>query len=103
MQLLIAHSFMDDYDQTPSDHNVDCMPTPTATWHPAGDISYHIVLPMQEFYDIACSDSKAIRRFHIEVKKDETVTVSEWEQKARVVTFTMDMAIPTSLKRFVGK
>eukprot|EP00878_Enallax_costatus_P002647 GHUV01002832.1.p1 GENE.GHUV01002832.1~~GHUV01002832.1.p1 ORF type:complete len:359 (+),score=140.60 GHUV01002832.1:154-1230(+) len=58
----------------------------------------------KEFYQMACSDSKAITRFHLDVNKDDTVTVSEWEadKMSRVLTYTLDMAIPAALKRFVG-
>lgn len=60
---------------------------------------------MQEFFRIACKDSSVIRQFHIEANKDETVTVTEWDEAtcARIVTFTLAMAIPASVKRFVGE
>lgn len=67
-------------------------------------LSSHLLL-LQEFYQIACSDSKAITRFHLEANKDDTVIVTDWDpnKKSRVVSFTLDMAIPAALKRFVGE
>eukprot|EP00882_Tetradesmus_deserticola_P011281 GHRQ01011932.1.p1 GENE.GHRQ01011932.1~~GHRQ01011932.1.p1 ORF type:complete len:194 (+),score=61.76 GHRQ01011932.1:695-1276(+) len=58
----------------------------------------------QDFFRIACKDSSVVRQFHIEVNHDDTVTVTDWDDatRARIVTFTLDMAIPASLKRFVG-
>uniref|UniRef100_A0A383WNN4 VASt domain-containing protein n=1 Tax=Tetradesmus obliquus TaxID=3088 RepID=A0A383WNN4_TETOB len=58
----------------------------------------------KDFFRIAVEDSSVIRQFHIEANKDDTVTASDWDEAActRVVCFTLAMAIPASVKRFVG-
>lgn len=63
------------------------------------------VLLLQDFYQIACSDSQAITQFHLEANKDDTVTVTDWDpiKLSREVCFTLDIAIPSALKRFVGE
>jgi predicted RNA methylase len=58
---------------------------------------------LQEFFRIAVKDSNVIKQFHIEANNDDTVTATEWEGAARVVSFTLAMAIPASVKRFVGE
>lgn len=60
-------------------------------------------LYLQDFHQIACSDSKAITQFHRDVNKDETVIASGWSSDGtRTVEFTLAMSIPASVQRFVG-
>lgn len=64
-----------------------------------------MLLLLQDFYRIACSDSTAIKRFHLDVNNDDKVIVGEWDSDkvSRVLTYKLDMAIPATLKRFIGE
>lgn len=64
---------------------------------------YTLLVLVQHFYDLIYSDDKAVRRYHAVMNQDESIQVTSWCQGKRDVTFTMDVAVPATLRRFLGE
>jgi len=59
---------------------------------------------MQDFYQFACSEPTALKQFHLEVNKDDTVDVYwvDHDKSARMCTYILATPIPSVLQNFVG-
>jgi hypothetical protein len=70
------------------------------------ELSFSTSIPgcdTRAFYEIACAPSEPVRAFHLSVDPDDDVVVSGWDETGtRSVCFTLSMAVPPTVQRFIG-
>lgn len=57
---------------------------------------------VQGYFDSIYQDNRLLQIYHKQVNLDDSVQISPWEDGKRVISFTMVIAIPASIRRIVG-